>query len=65
MQEGRTIACPPHLPLGTEVYIPYFGQTFVCEDRGGAIKGRRLDVYMTSRKRALQFGRRTLPVEIR
>lgn len=65
VKEGRTLACPPELPFGTEVYIPYFDQTFVCEDRGGAIKGKRLDVYMESREQALKFGKRKLEVEIR
>ena len=57
VRENRTLACPPEMAFGTRVYIPYFDETFVCEDRGGAIKGRRLDVYMESVEDALEFGR--------
>jgi 3D (Asp-Asp-Asp) domain-containing protein len=62
--EGQTIAAPPALPFGTKVYIPYFDKVFTVEDRGGAIQGKRLDVYMDSREEALKFGRRNLEVLI-
>lgn len=62
--EGRTIACPPNMAFGARVVIEGLGER-VCEDRGGAIKGNRLDVYMESVSQARQFGRRSLEVEIR
>ncbi|MEW9697976.1 3D domain-containing protein [Paenibacillus sp. SI8] len=62
--EGITAACPRELPFGTRVEIPALEWTYTCDDRGGAIKGGRLDVYMTSEKRAKQFGRQTLKVKI-
>jgi len=37
---------------------------FTVEDWGGAIQGKRLDVYMDSREEALKFGRRNLEVLI-
>lgn len=70
-KQWRTVAADPEiLPPGTEVYIPHFadapnGGRFVVEDTGGAIRGRRLDVYMASRSEALEFGRRRLEVHIR
>lgn len=64
VRENHTLACPPEMAFGTRVYIPYFDETFVCKDRGGAIKGRRLDVYMESVEDALEFGRRELKVEV-
>lgn len=64
VQAKRTIACPPSLPFGTRVYIPEMNRTYVCEDRGSAIKGKRLDVYITSRSKAMDFGRRRMEVEI-
>ena len=51
--EGQTIAAPPALPFGTKVYIPYFDKVFTVEDRGGAIQGKRLDVYMRDKDDAL------------
>jgi 3D (Asp-Asp-Asp) domain-containing protein len=52
------------VPFGTKVYIPYFKKTFVVEDRGGAIKGNRIDIWMSNRKDALKFGRKKLIVYV-
>lgn len=62
--EVGDVACPPYMEFGTRVHIPEMGQTFVCTDRGGAIKGNRLDIYMDSRGQAFEFGRQWLDVEI-
>lgn len=54
--EGRTIAVDKNkIPLGTKVYIEGFGW-FVAEDTGGAIKGNRIDVFMSSHQAALNAG---------
>lgn len=60
-----TIAASSTFKLGTVVYIPYFqnqpnGGWFVVQDRGGAISGNRIDIYMASHSQALGFGRRNL-----
>ncbi len=47
-------------PFGTKLYIPYFRQVFVCEDRGGAIEGNRVDIWFPSKEAALKFGRKKL-----
>lgn len=45
------------LPRGTRVRLSCFpGQVFVVEDRGGAIKGERIDVWHPSHRSALKFG---------
>lgn len=54
-----TLACPPNFPFGTKIEIDGMG-TFVCEDRGGAIKGNHVDIYMPTKKEAFAFGRRSL-----
>lgn len=64
VEEGVTVACPPRFPFGTRIHIPYFDNTFTCTDRGGAIKGKRLDVYIPELNKALRFGRRQLLVKI-
>lgn len=64
VEEGTTIACPPSMEFGTQIYIPYFDNTFTCHDRGSAIVEGHLDVYMEDLDDALEFGRRDLPVEI-
>lgn len=45
--EGRTIAMDSRFPFGTKVYIEGVGYRTV-EDRGGAIKGNRIDIYCDS-----------------
>lgn len=41
---GRIVACPPEFKLGTKFYIEDVGEV-TCEDRGGAIKNKRLDLW--------------------
>jgi 3D (Asp-Asp-Asp) domain-containing protein len=62
VQEGRTIAADKGIPFGTQIYIPALDHTYAVTDRGGAIKGNRLDLYMESRKDALRFGVQELKV---
>ena len=53
--QGRTIAVDPNvIPLGSEVVIE--GDTFIAEDTGGAIKGNRIDIYISDHDTALCFG---------
>jgi len=63
--EGHTIAAPESIPFGTQINIPALGKTFTVTDRGGAIKGNRLDLFMESRKDAMEFGIREMEVFIR
>jgi 3D (Asp-Asp-Asp) domain-containing protein len=63
VMENRTLACPPQFPLGAKVRIDGMG-TYVCEDRGGAIKGNHFDIYMQTKKEAFAFGRRNLVAEV-
>ncbi len=61
---GVTIAVDPRvIPLGTKVYIDGVG-TRIAQDTGGAIKGKRIDVFMSSHSEALQWGRRSKQVWI-
>jgi 3D (Asp-Asp-Asp) domain-containing protein len=55
-QEGTTVAADwSMLPPGTEIFIE--GICFrTVEDKGGAIKGNRLDVFMDSHDAALEAG---------
>ena len=61
--ENRTLACPPSYPFGTKVVIEGMGE-FRCEDRGGAIKGNKFDIYMETKSEAFAFGRQHLEAEI-
>lgn len=60
-----TVAAGSAYPIGTIIYIPYFankanGGWFVVQDRGGAIKNNKLDVYMDTYRECEIFGRRNL-----
>ncbi|TXH00250.1 MAG: hypothetical protein E6P95_03925 [Candidatus Moraniibacteriota bacterium] len=61
--EKRTLACPRELPFGTKIKIEGMGE-YRCEDRGGAIKGNKIDIYMETKKEAFAFGRQHLEAEI-
>ncbi|MDD5397262.1 MAG: 3D domain-containing protein [Candidatus Moranbacteria bacterium] len=63
VQEKRTIACPPEFPFGTKIEIEGQG-TFVCEDRGGAIKGNHIDIFVKTKKEAFAFGRQNLNAKV-
>ncbi len=61
---GRTIATDPSvIPLGSKVLID--GKEYVAEDTGGAIGGKRVDIFFSSHSAALQFGRRSVEVSIK
>lgn len=64
VQEGRTLACGPSIPLGARIEIPSLGISGICEDRGGAVGDDHIDVYMSSVERAQAFGRKTAEVII-
>ena len=53
------------LPFGTKLVIPGYGSGAVeVIDRGGAIKGHKLDVFFTTHQEALQWGRQWVDVTI-
>ena len=59
---GRTVAASSQFKFGTKLNIN--GKTYVVEDRGGAVKGNKIDVYMNSHAEALAWGVKYLPVEV-
>ena len=50
---NHTIAAPTEFEFGTKLYID--GITYEVEDRGGAITGKRLDIYFDTHEEALAF----------
>ena len=62
-QEGVTIAADWDVyPPGTVLYIEGMGET--VQDRGGAIKGLKIDVYFEEHEDALQFGRQEVRIKV-
>lgn len=59
--DGLSVAAD--LPMGTRLLID--GREYEVQDRGGAIKGKRIDIYCgDNHQRALDLGRKVADVEI-
>ena len=53
------------IKLGSRLRIEGFPDTvFRADDVGGAIKGKRIDLWFSSHRKALEFGRQKLAVEL-
>ena len=52
---NHTIAAPSEFAFGTKLMIN--GIEYTVEDRGGAIKDNRIDVYFDSHQEAINFGK--------
>ena len=63
---GLFVAADKALPFNTRLLIPGYadGQAVPVLDRGGAIKGDKLDVYFPSHEQARQWGRRFITVTV-
>ena len=59
---NHTIAADSRFSFGTKMVIN--GVIYTVEDRGGAIKGNRIDIFFTTHQDALNFGRQTADVYI-
>lgn len=59
---GRTVATSAKFTFGTKLNIN--GHTYTVEDRGGAIQGNKIDLYVNSHAEALAWGVRYLPVSV-
>ena len=68
IQPGDTfVAADRRYPFGTEMLIPGYsnGRAVKVLDRGGAIKGNRLDVFFANHQEALEWGVKYLEVNVR
>lgn len=54
---------PRVIPLGSRVHVEGYGHA-VAADTGGAIKGRRIDIWLPSRSGCYRWGRRTVRVTV-
>lgn len=62
-REGTIAADTTRYPFGTVMYVPGYGYGRV-EDRGGAIKGEKIDLFFDSHKKALKWGRQKVRVRV-
>lgn len=66
---GVVAVDPRVIPLGTKLYIQSLDGTkdygfAIAEDKGGAIKGNKIDLYFETRSQCMNFGRRKVKVFI-
>lgn len=62
-RHGTAAIDPKMYPYGTVFYVPGYGYAR-GEDAGGAIKGRHIDLWFSSHKAALKWGRKKLRVKV-
>lgn len=62
-RKGTIAADTDIYPFGTVMYIPDYGYGRV-EDRGGAIKGERIELFFGSHKKALVWGKKMRNVTV-
>ena len=61
---AKIIAVDPKvIPLGTKVWVEGYGEA-IAADKGGAIKGNKIDVFMPTKSKAYSWGRRTVTIKI-
>ena len=60
---GRTVAVDPDIiPLGSKILID--GHEYIAEDTGSGVKGNHIVIYFDSHEEALEWGVKTLEVEV-
>jgi 3D (Asp-Asp-Asp) domain-containing protein len=63
---GIIAADPKFLPLGSRVHVQAgaWSGEYLVADTGGAIKGRKIDIWTPSTRAAMRFGRRTVKLTV-
>jgi 3D (Asp-Asp-Asp) domain-containing protein len=66
VSRGLIAADPALLPLGSRVRLdhPGYSGEYLVADTGGAIRGRRIDIWTPSTREAMRFGRRTVKLTV-
>ncbi len=65
--DGKFIAADLRLlPYGTKVIVPGYNEDKPVEviDRGGAIKGNHIDIFMQTHEEAVEWGKKKLAVMV-
>ncbi len=63
VKQGIVAVDPKVIPLGTWLYVEGYGEALAA-DKGGAIKGNRIDLYYESPKDVARYGKRTVKVYV-
>ena len=64
--KGLIAADPRVLPLGSRVRLEaaFFSGDYLVADTGGAVRGKRIDIWTPSTRQAFRFGRRTVKLTV-
>jgi 3D (Asp-Asp-Asp) domain-containing protein len=64
--KGLIAADPRVLPLGSRVRIEaaFFSGDYLVADTGGAVRGKRIDIWTPSTREAFRFGRRPVKLTV-
>ncbi|MBT2707098.1 LysM peptidoglycan-binding domain-containing protein [Pseudomonas sp. ISL-84] len=54
---------PKVIPLGSKVYVPGYGEA-IAGDKGSAVKGNKIDVFIPNKQKALQWGSKTVTIKV-
>ena len=66
VSRGLIAADPRFLPIGTRVHLEAgsWSGEYVVADTGGAVKGRRIDIWTPTSHEAMRFGRRAVKLTV-
>lgn len=66
VRRGIVAADPRVLPLGSTITISagQYSGVYTVADTGGAVKGKKLDIWVPSCSEAIRFGKRTVKVSV-
>ncbi len=66
VSQGIIAADPKVLPLGSRVHVQAgaWSGEYLVADTGGAIKGRKIDIWTPSTREAIRFGRRKVKLTV-
>ena len=66
VSQGIIAADPKVLPLGSRVHVEAgaWSGEYLVADTGGAIRGRKIDIWTPSTREAMRFGRRTVKLTV-
>lgn len=54
---------PKVIPLGSKVYVEGYGEA-IAADKGSAVRGNKIDVFIPDKSKALKWGRKTVKVKV-
>ncbi len=63
VRPGVIAVDPTVIPLGTRLWVEGYGEALAA-DTGGAIRGRKIDVYFPSHQQALEWGRKQVTIRL-